>query len=131
MQDFNQVTFIGRLGRDPEMSYTPNGNAVTKFSIAVNRRKDAKGNEQKAMWFNVVCWQRLGEVVNEYAHKGSKVLVQGIFDQREYKDRDGVNRIAYEIIASTVQLLDGKPKETTDSKSGSADPLGDLDEHPF
>jgi single-strand DNA-binding protein len=128
MQDFNQVTFIGRLGRDPEMSYTPNGNAVTKFSIAVNGRKDAQG-EQKTMWFNVVCWMRLGEVVNEYAHKGSKVLVQGMFNQREYKDRNGVDRIAYEIIASTVQLLDSKPKETT--RNDRVDDLGDLDDHPF
>lgn len=130
MQDFNQVTFIGRLGRDPEMNYTPNGNPVTKFSIAVNRRKDAGGKEQKAMWFNVVCWQRLAEVVNEYARKGSKVLVQGIFEQREYKDRNGVDRIAYEIIASTVQLLDSKPKEPT-SNGEASDPLGEIEDHSF
>ena len=128
MQDFNQVTFIGRLGQDPSMSYTPNGNAVTKFSIAVNRGKTAQGKELAAMWLNVTCWQKLAEIVDKYAFKGSKVLVQGKFDQEEYKDKEGVNRIKFVIVASTVQLLDSKPKAASSDEDG---PLYDPEKHSF
>ncbi len=129
-QDFNQVIFTGRLGQDPDMSYTTNGNAVTKFSIAVNGRK--RGENQETFWYNIVCWQKLAEIVNQYARKGSKVLVQGELVQRKYTDKQGVNRVAFEVIASTVQLLDSKPKEQQPSSFLSeTDDLGELDDHPF
>lgn len=108
MAQFNQITLVGRLDKDPDMSYTNNGTAVTKFSMAVNRRKDGQGNERKPMWFNVVAWQKLAEIVNDYAVKGIEVLVQGQFDQRDYTDKNGVNRTTFEVIASTVQLLGSK-----------------------
>ncbi len=127
MAQFNQVTFVGRLGQDPQMNYTPNGKAVTKFSIAVNRGKDSKGEELPAMWLNVVCWQQLAERANEYARKGAEVLVQGKLDTRPYKDKNNVERIAIEVIATTVQVFGSKPQ----SKAGFTgdDALGDLDEH--
>ncbi|QBD77996.1 single-stranded DNA-binding protein [Ktedonosporobacter rubrisoli] len=120
--DFNSVLFVGRLGKDPQMSYTPNGNAVTKFSIAVNRRK-VGNKEQPPMWLNVVCWQKLAEIVNEYASKGVQILVQGSFDQQTYKDKDGIQRIKYEIVASNVQLL-GKKQQASEE-----DELGELEDY--
>lgn len=106
MATFNQVTFIGRLGKDPEMSYTPNGKAVTKFSIAVDQGKDQKGKELPAMWLNVTCWNELAERMNEYLHKGSPVFVQGWLAMRPYTDKNSVERIAIEVTASTVQILE-------------------------
>jgi len=133
MTQFNQITLIGRFGRDPEMSYTPSGQAVTKCSLAVNRpkKKTASGDkqEQPPLWINVICWQKLAEIVNQYGCKGSLVMVQGTFDARSYTDRNQVKQTALEVIASTVQLLDKKPNDTPEDYASS--PLGDLEDHPF
>lgn len=131
MQDFNQITLTGRLGRDPEMNFTEAGTAYTKFSIAVDRGgKNGQGDKtNEAMWFNVVCWQKLAENVHEYTVKGSKVLVQGRLDLRKYRDKNGVDRVAYDVIASTVHFLDNKRKEQ--SAAPDDGPLGEPEFHPF
>src|SRR3984893_9557590 len=72
MATFNQCSFIGRLGKDPEMNYTPGGAAVTKFSLAVDQ-----GKGQKALWLNIVCWSELAERMNTMLYKGAPVFVQG------------------------------------------------------
>lgn len=109
----NQLHLIGNLGRDPEMTYTPNGAANTKFSLAVSRRyNDANGQRQEhTQWFHVVCWERLAETVNEYAHKGSRVYVCGRIESRDYTDKDGNKRTAWEVTAQQVLLLDPKPAD--------------------
>ncbi|MBV9688636.1 MAG: single-stranded DNA-binding protein [Ktedonobacteraceae bacterium] len=131
MTQFNQITLIGRFGRDPEMSYTPSGQAVTKCSLAVNRPKKKAANgdkqEQPPLWINVICWQKLAEIVNHYGRKGSLVLVQGTFDARTYTDRNQVKQTACEVTASAVQLLDKR----RDEDDASEDPLGNLEDHPF
>src|SRR5579875_2460730 len=89
----------GRLGRDPDMSYTNNGKAVTRFSMAVDQGKD-----KDAMWLNVVCWDQLAERINELGKKGMEVFVQGRLTMRSYDDKNGVKRTAIDIVASSVQL---------------------------
>ena len=127
MAQYNKVTFIGRLGQDPEMSYTPNGTAVTKFSIAVNQGKD-----QKPMWLNIVCWDKLAERANTFTRKGAEVLVDGKLKTRSYTDKQNIERMAFDIVAHDVQVFGSKPKEeSTSGFAGSDDALGDLDEHPF
>src|SRR2546421_8924066 len=100
MATFNQCQFIGRLGKDPEQTLI-NGSSVTKFSLAVDLGKD-----QKPLWLNITTWDRLAEVVKQYAHKGALVFVQGRLVLRPYQDKNKVDRIALEIIATTVQHLE-------------------------
>ncbi len=113
----------GRLGRDPDMSYTNSGKAVTRFSMAVDQGKD-----KDTMWLNVVCWDQLAERINELVKKGMEVFVQGRLTMRSYDDKNGVKRTAIDIVASSVQLTQCPPKE--EAVLTAAD-LGDLDDHPF
>ena len=110
MATFNQCQFIGRLGKDPEMSYTPNAKAVTKFSLAVDQ-----GKKQEALWLNIVCWNELAERMNEYLQKGQLVFVQGRLVMRPYVDKTQVKRVALEIVASTVQMLEKGKKALPES----------------
>ena len=103
MASFNQVSFIGRLGKDPELTVTPSGKPVTKFSLAVDQGKD-----QKPMWLNVTAWEKLAEIVEKYALKGMQVFVQGKLMIRSYDDKQGVKRQSIDIVANVVQILDKK-----------------------
>lgn len=98
----NRWIISGNLGREPEMNYTPNGKAVTKFGVAVNNFSD--GNKTTT-WVNVVCWEKLAENCNAYLHKGSKVLVEGAYTSREYTDKAGVKRNWVELLAHNVEFL--------------------------
>src|SRR5690242_1811497 len=106
MATFNQCTFIGHLGKDPEMSYTSGGKAVTKFSIAVDQ-----GKKDKPMWLNITTWDKLAERVNTLLYKGAQVFVQGRLKISSYTDKASVERQSIEIIAENVQLLDKKQPE--------------------
>ena len=100
MATFNQCQFIGRLGKDPEQTVV-NGSPVTKFSLAVDQGKD-----QKPLWLNITTWDRLAEVVKQYARKGMQVFVQGKLVLRSYQDKNKAERVALDIVATTVQLLE-------------------------
>jgi len=121
---FNQWTGCGRLGRDPEMNYTPNGKAVTKFSIAVDQGKD-----QPTMWLNIVAWERLAERIAETAQKGNEMFIQGRLTMRTYDDRNGQKRQAFDVIATSAQLTQ-RPQQK-DAAGTDDDGLGDLEDHPF
>ena len=102
MATFNQCQFIGRLGKDPELAVTANqAKPYAKFSLAVDQGKD-----QPTMWLNITCWDKLAQNVEKYARKGMHVFVQGKLQIRAYKDKQKVDRIAVEIIATVVQLLE-------------------------
>jgi len=120
----NKVMLIGRLGKDPDMTYTPTGSAVTKFSIAVDRRWKDKSGEAKSetTWFNIVAWERLAETCNQWLKKGHKVFVEGRFVAREYTDKDGNKRNAFDIVITEMEMLESKPKD------GSAAPASDATE---
>jgi single-strand DNA-binding protein len=109
MADLNHVVLVGRLTRDAELKYTANGQAICKFSIAVNRRK--KSGEQwveEANFFDVILWGRQGEAVNQYLLKGKQVGIDGELRQERW-EQDGQNRTRVEIVANNLQLLGGGP----------------------
>ena len=106
----NKILLIGNLGREPEMTYTEAGVAVTKFSLAVNRRyKDQEGERrEETTWFNVVAFNQLAELMTTYLHKGSKVYLEGRMTSREYTDKEGNKRTAWDVVASEMEMLDTK-----------------------
>ena len=103
----NQVQLIGRLGRDPEVRYMPNGEAVCNFSIATSESwKDANGQKQeRTEWHNITLYRRLAEVAGQYLKKGALVFVQGKIQSRKYVDKNGIERTAYEIICDSMKML--------------------------
>ena len=107
----NKIMLIGNLGKDPEMSYTPAGRAVTKFSLAVNRRwkdRETKESREETTWFYVVAWDQLAEICNQYLHKGSKVFIEGRMTSRKYTNKDGIEVTAWDVVATDMQMLDTK-----------------------
>jgi single-strand DNA-binding protein len=109
MIDINRVVLIGRLTRDAELKYTSGGQAVCKFSVAVNRRrKNGEQWEDEANYFDVVLWGRQGENINQYLIKGKTVGIDGELRQDRWQ-QDGQNRSKVEIVAANVQLLGGNP----------------------
>jgi single-strand DNA-binding protein len=117
----NKAMIIGNLGRDPEMRYTPSGQAVTQFTVAVNHsHKDASGEwKEETEWFRVVAWAALAERTAEYLRKGRKVYVEGRLQTRSWEDKDGQKRYTTELIANTVTALDPRPHE-----DGATEPAG-------
>jgi single-strand DNA-binding protein len=108
----NKAMIIGNLGRDPEMRYTPSGQAVTQFTVAVNRNyKDHDGNwQEETEWFRIVAWGPLAERTAEYLRKGRKVYVEGRLQTRQWEGQDGQKRYTTELIANTVTPLDPRPR---------------------
>jgi single-strand DNA-binding protein len=107
MVDVNHVILLGRLTRDAELKYTAGGQAVCKFSIAVNRRKKNGDQwEDEANFFDIVIWGKQGETLNQYLKKGKMVAVDGELRQDRWQ-QDGQNRSKVEIVASFLQLLGG------------------------
>lgn len=108
----NKVVLIGNLTKDPEISETPNGIAVCKFSIAVSRKyKDEKG-ESVTDFFNVIAWRGLAETCGKYLAKGKKVSVVGTLQNRSYKDKDGYERRVTEVVAEEAEFLTPKSENT-------------------
>ncbi len=118
----NKIMLIGNLGRDPEMTYTPSGTPITKFSVAVSRRMNDKQTgerKEETTWFNVVAFNRLAETCNQYLHKGSKVYLEGRMTSRKYTNKDGVEVTAWEVSLNDMQMLDPKDSRGATGESGS------------
>ena len=115
---------IGNLGRDPEMRYTPNGQAVTQFTVAVNRNyKDQTGEwKEETEWFRVVAWGPLGERAAEYLRKGGKVYVEGRLQTRQWEGQDGQKRYTTELIAQQITNLERRPREEGEPTFAGARP---------
>ena len=111
----NKCMIIGNLGKDPEMRYTPSGQAVTQFTVAVNRKyKDAQGERQEETeWFRVVAWARTAEFAAEYLRKGAKVFVEGRIQTRQWEGQDGQKRYTTELVADRVENLERRPRDDT------------------
>ena len=107
----NKVFLIGNLTRDPELSETPSGISVCKFSIAVSRDYTNANNERETDFFNIVVWRGRAENCGKYLKKGNKVAIVGSLQNRSYEDKDGVKRNVTEVIASEVEFLTPKQVE--------------------
>lgn len=113
MAGVNKVILVGNLGKDPELRYTPSGQAVATFSLATNRKwKDKEGQAQdQTEWHNIVTWGRQAEIAKEYLKKGSPLYLEGRIQYRSYNDRDGNKRYVTEIVAQNLQMLGRKGAE--------------------
>ncbi len=109
----NKCMIIGNLGRDPEMRYTPSGQAVTQFTVAVNRNyKDSQGERQEETeWFRIVAWGQQAEFAAEYLRKGAKVFIEGRIQTRQWEGQDGQKRYTTELVANTIQNLERRPRD--------------------
>ncbi|MBA7534261.1 Single-stranded DNA-binding protein [subsurface metagenome] len=103
MSGLNKVLLIGNLGRDPEMRFTPDGKAVTDFSLAVS---DGKAD---TVWYRIVCWQGLAEVVNKSLVKGRQVYVEGRLHPKQWEGKDGKLHTSLDVMADKVVFLGSKP----------------------
>ncbi len=108
----NKVILIGNLGRDPEVRYTPSGLAIANITIATSevwKDKQSGENQERTEWHRVVMYQRLAEITGEYLRKGAKVYIEGRLQTRKWQDKTtGQDRYTTEIIADSLQMLDGK-----------------------
>jgi len=120
----NTCNLTGRLGHDPELTYTPNGVAVCTFSIAVDRPFKNEAGEKQTDWLDVVAWRQSAEFVANYLTKGSQVAVQGSIQIRSWVQNDGQKRSKAEIVADRVESIGGKKQEPTQGQepAGSDEP---------
>ena len=115
----NKVILIGNLGRDPEVRYMPNGEAVCNFSIATSETwndRQTGQRQERTEWHNITLYRRLAEVAGQYLKKGSQVYIEGRIQSRKYTSKDGIERTAYDIIGSEMKMLGGR------QSSGSSAP---------
>lgn len=113
----NKVILIGNLTRDPELTETPNGVKVCRFSLAVTRNYTGSDGERKTDFFNCVAWRGLGETVAKYSRKGNKISVSGSIELRNYEDNEGVKRTAVDIVAQDVEFLTPRQSDNNDGAS--------------
>ena len=137
---YQKILIVGNLGRDPEMRYTPSGQAVTNFSVATNRQYTASDGQQvkETVWFRVSAWGRQAETCNQYLKRGSRVLVEGRLTAdpdsggpRIWTKQDGSPGSSFEITAGTVRFLSTREEDASfQSSTPMCDDLGD-DDIPF
>ena len=107
----NKVILVGNLGKDPEVRYMPNGQAVANITIATSeswKDKNTREQQEKTEWHRVVFFCLLAEIVGEYIKKGSKIYVEGKLQKRKWQDNQGQDRYTTEIIANEMQMLDSR-----------------------
>jgi len=136
---YHTLILVGNVGKDPEMRFTPSGQAVCSFSVATNRQYTSGNGEvvKETIWFRVSTWGKTAEVCNQYIKKGSKVLVDGRLTPdkntggpRLWKKQDGEAAASFEVTASTVRFLSSRGEEGhTESQVGSE--LPPKDDIPF
>ena len=126
MAGINKVILIGNLGGDPEVRYTPSGDAVANFNIATSEEwkdKDTGEKKERTEWHRIVAWRRLGEICGEYLSKGRQVYVEGRIQTNAWEDKEGNKRYTTEIVANTVQFLGGR--DVGDSPRPQSPPVPD------
>ncbi|MCS5618785.1 MAG: single-stranded DNA-binding protein [Myxococcota bacterium] len=125
MAGINKAILIGNLGRDPELRYTQNGQAVVNFSLATSENWMDKGGErqERTEWHRIVAWGKTGELCAQYLSKGRTVYIEGRIQTRDWEDKEGMKRQTTEINATTVQFLGG-PRGDGDSSGGYSGPTG-------
>jgi single-strand DNA-binding protein len=135
----NKVMLIGRLGKDPDVRYTPDGAMVTTFRLATDEQwKDKNGEKvQRTEWHQIVTYRKLAEICGNYLVKGKLVFIEGKIQTRSWEDKEGVKKYTTEIIASNMQMLDSKGQNKSGDSSADAssvnsnDDSAPLDDVPF
>ena len=119
----NKVILIGRLGKDPETRFMPNGEAVCNFSVATSESwKDQNGQRQERIeWHNITMYRRLAEIAGQYLKKGSQVYLEGKIQTRKYTDKNGVERTAYDIIVNEMKMLGGGNNDGQQAQQAQAE----------
>jgi single-strand DNA-binding protein len=137
---FQTIIIVGRLGKDPEMRYTPSGQAVTSFSVATDRRwTDPSGVKQKeTAWFRISVWGKMAESTNQYLKKGSQVVVEGRLNvdpktggPRIFNRQDGTAGSSFEVTAQTVRFLSTKAETAGEATEAAGETEASEDEIPF
>lgn len=124
MSGVNKVILIGRLGQDPEVRYTPSGQAVANFTMATSENWTGKDGQkqERTEWHRIVVWGRLAELCKDYLRKGRQVYIDGKLQTRSWDDKEGKKRYTTEIVANTVQFLGTAPdKVETDSTTSTTE----------
>jgi single-strand DNA-binding protein len=126
----NKVLIIGKLGRDPEMRYTPSGRPVTTFSVGASRTWNTSDGEKRTEieWFNVVAWGNLAEICKQYLVKSRLVYIEGRLQTRHWEDIEGHKHSSVEIVANEMIMLDERREENNTSETISTNAE---DEFPF
>ena len=128
MASLNKVQIIGNLGRDPEVRYTPNGNAVCNVSVATTRQwknKDSGERQEETEWHRVVFYDRLAEIAGEYLKKGRSVYGEGRLKTRKRQDKEGKDQYTTEVIATEMQMLGSREGMGGGEERGGGDDYGD------
>lgn len=127
----NKVMIIGRLGRDPEMRYTPSGSPVTSFSVGTNRSWNTANGERhtETEWFNVVAWGSLAEICKQYLSKGQQVYLEGRLQTRRWEDGEGKRHSSTEVVAKEMIMLGDRRDATNEAADTGLDE--DENEFPF
>lgn len=126
----NKVLLIGRLGRDPEMRYTPSGRPVTTFSIASSRTWNTSDGERRSEteWFNIVAWGSLAEICKQFLTKGQQVYIEGRLQTRRWEDSEGNKHTTTEVVANEMIILGDRRSE---ADTEDMDQTSEHDEFPF
>jgi single-strand DNA-binding protein len=121
MASVNKAIIVGNVGKDPEMRYMPNGEAVANFSVATTDNwKDKSGAKQsKTEWHNIVAYRKLAEIIGEYVKQGSGIYIEGSIQTRKWQTKEGQDRYTTEIIASSMQML-GAASHADNGSNGKA-----------
>jgi len=105
----NKAILIGRLGKDPELTYTASGRAVAKFSLATSetwKDKESGQKQEKTTWHNIVSWGRQAEVIKEYLSKGQQVYIEGRIENRSYEDKEKQKKYISEVVVQNFQFIE-------------------------
>jgi single-strand DNA-binding protein len=126
MASVNRVILIGNLGKDPELKYMSNGEAVTNITLATTEVwKDKNGEKhEKTEWHRIVFYRKLAEIVGEYCKKGKSIYVEGRLETRKWQDKSGQDRYTTEIIATDMKLLGSKPEGQQSNSAGQQQQQG-------
>jgi len=121
MSGVNKVILIGRLGQDPEVRYTPSGQAVANFTMATSENWTGKDGQkqERTEWHRIVVWGRLAELCKDYLRKGRQVYIDGKLQTRSWDDKEGKKRYTTEIVANTVQFLGTAPDKVESTETST------------
>ena len=130
MASVNKAIIVGNLGKDPEVKFLTNGDAVCSFSIATTDSwKDKAGQKQeKTEWHNIVMYRKLAEIAGEYLKKGSPVYVEGALQTRKWTNKEGQDKYTTEIVANSMQMLGGKTLQQEQNNTSSGPAIEGADE---